>query len=193
MTDRVLYEKQSIKPLTLKLRPGPESNQTSTYVKLTDTQKKINYRNKKFQDTKLRKIWTKLPNEEMSYLWTSDPDRHGKEFFDFGECKILNAEYSKTAVVRVWIHDIVNHKKIIKSILVRESTGKPVVWSGKWIDVDIDEKHVKNIKKIIENNRENVKEKKTKSVSIEESENCDRKIRKPYWQEEDTFYKRYGQ
>lgn len=178
-----------------------------TAIQLSDVI--LRTRNRKLKDKKFRRLWISHPSEEASYLWTSDPDRHGKEIYDFGEYKEYNSEFSKPAVVKIWMHAFVGHgKKIKRSILARVSTSKPVVWSetkAKWIDIDVDKKYVKKIKKIIGNYspsdgdikyrpKDNDNEDIENSISIKEiNEHCREKgIQQPDWELEDTYYRKWG-
>jgi hypothetical protein len=90
-----------------------------------DTQKKIKKRNKKLQDPKVLKLCSDY-QKELQFLWSSDPDRQGKQVYDSGEVEDLNKQWQKDAV-----------RRDPKKGLIRVSTGRPVSWSdsqGKWVD-----------------------------------------------------------
>lgn len=91
--------------------------------------------------------------------------------------------------------------------MARVTTSKPVVWSetqAKWIDIDVDKRYVKKIKKIIGKYRSSdgdiryrpkVKDKEDieNSVSIMEfNEHCEGKgVQKSDWELEDTYYRKW--
>ena len=88
--------------------------------------KKIKNRNNNLQDRKVRKLCSDY-NNELAYVWNSDPDRLDKNVFHSGDVHDLNEKYEKEAV-----------RRDLKNGLVRVSTGMSVYWSeplGKWIDI----------------------------------------------------------
>ena len=122
--DSIIYDKPLIKRLNQKL--GPVDHITNAHIDI-GLQKKIKKRNKKLlQDPEIRKLCSDYQNE-VNYLWNSDPERQGKEVDDSGEVDELNRLWQRNAV-----------RRDLKKGLIRVSSGRPVYWSeplGKWIEI----------------------------------------------------------
>lgn len=91
------------------------------------SQNNIKNWNNNLQDRKVRRVCSDH-NNELAYLWNSDPDRKDKTVYDSGDVHDLNEKYEKEAV-----------RRDLKNGLIRVSTGTSVYWSeplGKWIDIE---------------------------------------------------------
>ena len=117
---------------TLQCNDRLDPNEPNHHIAYTNTwkdivlQKKIRKRNKKFDKPEIRKSTFDFQNE-VKYLWNSDPAKQAKESFDSGEIRELTKPWEREATIRD-----------SKRGLVRVSTGRPVYWSeplGKWIDL----------------------------------------------------------
>jgi hypothetical protein len=74
-------------------------------------------------------------------MWHSDPARAGLECYDHGEIADLHKQFRKTAV-RGYSYG--GNKK--KSVLLRLSTGNPVIWNNEkheWQDIEVVDKRLK--------------------------------------------------
>lgn len=75
-------------------------------------------RNIELKNKKVRKICSDYRNE-LEYPWNSDPDRKGKDVYDFGEVYEMNKQWEREAIRR----------DVKGKSLFRVLTGKPVYWS----------------------------------------------------------------
>lgn len=109
-----------------------DPNDPNRHIAYTNTwqdlslKRKNRKREKKLDKPEIRNVTRDFQNE-LKYLWNSDPAKQAKESFDSGEIKELNKTWEKEATIRDPNRGI-----------VRVSTGRPVYWSesvGKWIDL----------------------------------------------------------
>ena len=88
--------------------------------------KKNRKREKKLDKLEIRNVTLDFQNE-VKYLWNSDPSKQAKGSFDSGEIRELTKPWEREATIRD-----------PKRGIVRVSTGRPVYWSeplGKWVDL----------------------------------------------------------